>query len=52
MQAFCAVVAYADIVVAENMFSNLAKQAGLDKKYSTHITTRLLGVPEALRNPL
>lgn len=49
MQTFCAVVAYADIIVAENMFSNLAIQAGLHKKYSTSITTRLSDVPEALR---
>lgn len=49
MQTFCAVVAYADIVVAENMFSNLAMQAGLHKKYHTHITTRLVDVPGALR---
>lgn len=48
MQAFCAVVAYADIVVAENMFSNLAMQAGLHTKYSTRITTKLADVAEAL----
>jgi hypothetical protein len=41
MQTFCAVVAYADIIVAENMFSNLAVQAGLHKKYDTRILTKL-----------
>jgi len=49
MQAFCAVLAYADIVIAENMFSNLAKQAGLHKMYGTRITTNLADVPGALR---
>lgn len=48
MQTFCAVVAYADLVVAENMFSNLAMQAGLNKKFDTHITTRLADIPSAL----
>ena len=40
---------YADFVVAENMFSNLAVQSGLHKKYGTRITTKLADVPEALR---
>lgn len=48
MQTFCAVVAYADAVVAENMFSNLAIQAGLHKKYGTYITTNLTDIPNAL----
>jgi hypothetical protein len=42
MQAFCAVVAYADVIVAENMFCSLARQAGLDGKYNTQIVTSLL----------
>ena len=37
MQSFCAVLAHADIVVAEKLFSSLATQAGLDKKYGTTI---------------
>jgi hypothetical protein len=45
MQAFCAVIAYADIVVAENQFSNLAQQAGLDKIFKTRVTTRLAAFP-------
>ncbi|MBB4261403.1 hypothetical protein GGD64_005453 [Bradyrhizobium sp. CIR3A] len=49
MQSFCAVVAYADIVVAENMFSNLATQSSLHKKYRTLITTKLADIPNALR---
>jgi hypothetical protein len=39
MQSFCAVIAYSDIAVAENQFSSLARQAGLDAKYGTTITT-------------
>lgn len=48
MQTFCAVVAYADLVVAENMFSNLAIQASLHKKFSTRITTKLADIPQIL----
>jgi hypothetical protein len=48
MQTFCAVVAYADIVVAENLFSNLAMQAGLDKKFETIVSTNLLTLPERI----
>ena len=51
MQTFCAVLAYADIVVAESMFSNLAKQAGLHKTYDTRIMTSLADIPDALRPP-
>ncbi|MGH6753313.1 MAG: hypothetical protein ACREDP_14205, partial [Bradyrhizobium sp.] len=50
MQTFCAVVAYADIIVAENMFSNLAVQAGLPKKYGTRVLTKLTDLPDALRS--
>ncbi len=49
MQTFCAVVAYADIVVAENLFSNLATQAGLHKKFETVVTTNLRALPEQLQ---
>jgi hypothetical protein len=48
MQTLCAVVAHADIVVAENMFSSLARQAGLDKKYDTQIVTSLLDLKARL----
>jgi hypothetical protein len=40
--------AYADIVVAENMFANLALQARLHKKYNTQITTDLMELPSKL----
>lgn len=49
MQSFCAVVAYADIVVAENQFSSLARQAGLDKAYATIISPDLLALPALLK---
>jgi hypothetical protein len=49
MQTFCAVIAYADIIVAENMFSNLAIQSGLHRRYDTLITTKLADIPNALR---
>ena len=49
MQALCAVTAYADIVVAENIFVNLAVQAGLDRRYGTFITTNLADILPALR---
>ncbi len=45
MQTFCAVVNYADFVVAENLFSNVAIQAGLHKKYNTSIITKLPDLP-------
>jgi hypothetical protein len=48
MQTFCAVVAYADIVVAENLFSNLARQANLDKQYKTAVTSKLLDLPRLI----
>lgn len=49
MQTFCAVVAHADIVVAENMFSSLARQAGLAKKFDTQITTTLSELKNLLK---
>lgn len=48
MQAFCAVVAYADVVVAENQFANLARQAKLDKKFGTQIMTNILELKDHL----
>ena len=48
MQTFCAVLRYADDVVAENMFSNLARQARLDKKYDTRVCTNLLSLTATL----
>lgn len=48
MQSFCAVIAYSDIVVAENQFSSLARQAGLDRKYGTVITTSFTKMMETM----
>lgn len=50
MQSFCSVVAYADIVIAENQFSNLAIQSRLNSKYGTHICTQLAELPELLES--
>ena len=44
MQAFGAVLAYADHIVAEKQFSNLAIQAGLGKKYGTTISTDIFSL--------
>lgn len=51
MQSFCAVAPYADIVIAENQFVNLAKQAGLDKKYDTRIVTSIVELRDSLLRP-
>lgn len=42
MQSFCTVIPYADHVVSENQFINLARQAKLDKKYRTQLSTNIL----------
>lgn len=39
LQSFCAAVPYADCVVAETVFTNLARQAGLGRKYGTELST-------------
>ncbi|MES3027671.1 MAG: hypothetical protein V4820_07465 [Pseudomonadota bacterium] len=41
MQAFCAVLPYADLVVAENQFVSLARQANLGEKYGSRLSTDL-----------
>lgn len=48
MQSFCAVVPYADVIVAENMFVNLALQAKLDRKYQTRLSTTMYDLREVL----
>jgi hypothetical protein len=48
MQTFCAVLAYADHVIAEKQFADLARQAGLDKKYGTRISTDLASLNDIL----
>ncbi|MGO9487066.1 MAG: hypothetical protein ACLPX9_21250 [Rhodomicrobium sp.] len=39
MQSFCAAIPYADIVIGEKQFVNLAWQAKLDRKYNTLLAT-------------
>lgn len=41
MLAFSTAVTYASVAVGERQFVNLAKQAGLDKRYSTELLTTL-----------
>lgn len=48
MQSFCAVIPYADEVIAENMFVNLARQAKLDRKYQTRLSTSLFSLRDTL----
>jgi hypothetical protein len=48
MQSFCAIIPYADDVIGENQFVNLARQAKLDKKYGTRLTTNVLDLAASL----
>lgn len=48
MQSFCAAFVYADHVIGENQFVNLAIQAGLGKKYGTRISTDIMSLGESL----
>jgi hypothetical protein len=48
MQSFCAVLPYADQVIGENQFVNLALQAGLNKKYRTELATNILALRKYL----
>ena len=48
MQSFCAVVPYADKVIAEKQFVNLALQAKLDRKYGTKFETDVLSLVGSL----
>lgn len=49
MQTFCTVLAYADHVIAENQFIDLARQAGLGTKYGTEISPDILSLYDFLR---
>jgi hypothetical protein len=44
MQSFAAVVPYADLVIAENQFINLAKQAGMEEAYGGKLRTDILSL--------
>ena len=48
MQSFCAVVPYADEVIAEKQFVNLALQAQLDRKYGTKLGINVLSLAGSL----
>lgn len=48
MQAFCAVLPYADIVIAEQQFTSLARQAGLPTHYGVHLETDIRALPDLL----
>jgi hypothetical protein len=48
MATFCATVPYADFVISENMFVNLAHQARLNKHFDTIITTDLMEISQFL----
>lgn len=42
MKAYCAAVPYADVIIGENQFTNLARQSGLDKLYGTQLSADIL----------
>lgn len=48
MQAFCTVLPYADIVVAEQQFTSLARQAGLPAHYGVRLETDIRALPDLL----
>ncbi|MER9950377.1 hypothetical protein [Mesorhizobium sp. M0047] len=48
MQSFCAVIPYANLVIGENQFVSLARQAGLDQKYGTRLATNLSALVETV----
>jgi hypothetical protein len=49
MQSFCAIIPYADEVVAEKQFASLAQQAKLNRKYHTRIMTDILELRKSLQ---
>lgn len=49
MQAFCAVVPYADLVIGENQFADVCRQARLPEKYGTQISTKIFDLREFLK---
>jgi hypothetical protein len=51
MQSFCAVIPYVDIIIGEKQFVNLARQAGLGKKYKTQLETDFSALDEFLLQP-
>lgn len=45
MAAFCSVLPFADVLIAEKPFVNLARQAGLGRKFGTVLLTSVLELP-------
>lgn len=48
MRTFCTVLPYANIVIAEAQFINLARQAGLHTRYNVHLETDIRALPALL----
>lgn len=48
MQSFCAIIPYANEVIGENQFVNLARQSQLDKKFGTKLETDVLALRDSL----
>ncbi len=48
MSSFSAAVPYCDMLIAEKQFINLAKQAGLDKKFGTRLETQVAAICELI----
>jgi hypothetical protein len=48
MQSFCAVIPYVDMVIGENQFISLARQAGLHKKFNTWLATDIFALGKML----
>ncbi len=48
LRSFSTVLAYSDLVIAENQFTNLARQAGLDRKYGVRLETDLEALLEVI----
>lgn len=49
MASFCTAIPYADCVISENLFVNMARQANLDKKFNTTLTTDIMALHEYVR---
>ena len=48
MQNFTTVLPYADVIIAEKQFVNLARQAGMDSRFKARLGTRLSSLGEFL----
>ena len=48
MQGFVSAIPYSDVVIGENLFVNLARQAGFDRKYGCKLETDLFAIEKYL----